>query len=57
MTGLVNTNKYIDIRQCPLSLKIFFILFFIFCLCFIESDLKVLVQERPQPILKLHVAR
>ena len=30
---------------------------FFFCLCFINSDLKVLIQEGFQLIVKLHVAR
>ncbi len=30
---------------------------FLFCLCFINSGPKVLIQERFQPIVKLHVAR
>ncbi len=31
--------------------------FFVFCLGVINSGLKVLIQERFQPIVKLHVAR
>ena len=57
INGLINANKTL-ISGSVFVTKIFIFLyfFFLFFSWFIDSDPKVLTQERPQPILKLHVA-